>query len=72
MPNIGQEYPLDPTDPTDNIANRAEFIAHTNYLFNWSECEVMFLDEDNSVHTDTLTLEEALELTYIGYTAIPF
>ena len=72
MPNIGYEKPIYNTDPTDNTGNRAIFITHTDYMFSWDECETLYLDKDNSIPADTLTLEEALELIEQGYTAIPY
>ena len=49
-----------------------EFLIHTNYLFDWDECETLLKDDTPTVYAEDITLEEALCLIDVGYTAVPF
>ena len=50
-----------------------EFITHTGYLFDWSECEGVMSSFGGWVPKDKLTLREAVKLIKEdGYTPIPF
>ena len=60
---------IDPIDISTTKENL--FLTHTEHVFNWSECETL-IREDKTVYKDQITLEEALDLIEIGYTAIPF
>ena len=64
---------IDPIDQSLTDENLALFLDHTEHGFNWSECETLIRTADEpTVYKDQITLEEALDLIDIGYTAIPF
>ena len=64
---------IDPIDLSLTDENESLFLTHTEHAFSWSECETLIRTiEDPTVYKDQITLEEALDLIDIGYTAIPF
>jgi len=61
------------TELTQDEQNELDFIAHTNYMFEWKECNSLVRGEDEpTVYAENVTLEEALELIEQHYTPIPF
>jgi len=64
---------IDPIDQSITDENLALFLTHTEHGFSWNECETLIRTADEpTVYKDQITLEEALDLIDIGYTAIPF
>jgi len=58
----------EPTDP--DLAK--QFAERTLYLFEWEECETLLRPDSPIVYAESISLEEALDLIEIGYTAIPY